>query len=43
LPHADFDRLWGVALAGYLKHAYMSFTKPQQGLVTELSFVETLS
>jgi hypothetical protein len=39
-PHATFDRLWSMALAGHLKHASIVFTKPQHrtARVEELSF-----
>jgi hypothetical protein len=36
----DFDRLWAMALNGYLRHAYLAFTKPRytKALVTSVSF-----
>lgn len=40
LTHAEFDRVWAMALAGVLKHAYFACTKPHynRALVTNLSF-----
>lgn len=39
-PHCDFDRLWAMALAGHLKFAHVSITKPHynSGLVLSASF-----
>jgi hypothetical protein len=36
----DFDRLWSMALAGHMKYAYLTFTKPHfsTSLVTNISF-----
>lgn len=40
LTHTDFDRLWAMALAGALRHAYFACTKPHynRALVISLSF-----
>lgn len=35
--HADFDRVWALALAGHLRHAYMAFTKPRYRTALVLS------
>jgi hypothetical protein len=39
-PHVDFDRVWAMAVAGHLRHAYIAFTKPHygSGLVVNASF-----
>lgn len=39
-PHAAFDRVWSMALAGHVKHASIVFTKPRyrSALVESLSF-----
>jgi len=38
--HRSFDRLWTMAVAGYLRYTYQTFTKPHYGtsLVTSVSF-----
>jgi len=38
--HADFDRLWTLAMAGLLKFAHLYFTKPHnnRALVVSASF-----
>ena len=38
--HADFDRVWAMALAGHLKYTHLYFTAPHynSGLVVSASF-----
>ena len=38
-PRTEFDHLWSMALSGYLKYAYIVFTKPHynSALVTHVS------
>ena len=38
-PRREFDHLWSMALSGYLRYAYLVFTKPHytSALVTHLS------
>jgi len=40
VSHADFNRVWTLAVSGQLKHAYMVLTPPryQTAFVTHLSF-----
>lgn len=42
--HADFDRVWGLALAGQLKYSHLYFTRPHygHGLVVSASFSNEL-
>ena len=44
LSHAEFDRVWALALAGQLKYSHLYFTKPHynSGLVVSASFSNEL-
>lgn len=39
-PHADFDRIWSLALSGQLKYGHLTFTKPHysKALIVNASF-----